>query len=116
MVTTGGICKIAYAMPNDGGTVSVKEICNIGNGALTEEVSPVNGCNVKTQTLTFLTLTDPHDFAHAIGFYCVDRAGVSTTIGPGNDDDYPVVTWTRSNSKEGAPAYNVKVVFTTRDI
>ena len=33
MVTTGGIYKIAYAMPNDGGTVSVKEICNIGNGA-----------------------------------------------------------------------------------
>lgn len=116
MVTTGGIYKIAYVMPLEGGTVSVKEICNIGNGALAEETTLVNGCNVKTQTLTFLTLTDPHDFAHAIGFYCVDHAGVNTLVGPADEDDYPVVTWTRNNSKEGAPAYNVKVVFTTRDI
>lgn len=116
MVTTAGIHKIAYAMPTAGGQVSVKEICGIGNGSLIEEVSLVNGCHVKTQTLTFVTLTNPQNFMSALGFYCVDRSGATTTIGPGNEDDYPVVTWSKTNNKEDAPRYSVTVNYITRNI
>ena len=123
-MTIAGINNIRYSqqilltsIPQPGKKLVVAEwvqICDTASRQCERIKTLQNGCALYDVILTFRTQSDPKNFDKARGWMCQDRSGKDWLIGYGDEDDYPVVTWTNTNSKSETPDYQVSVSFKSR--
>lgn len=100
-----GVYNITYKKDS-----ALVPLCDIGDSAsVQEDVTLVNGVHVREVTLTFTTSVHPADYWFSREWHYIDRNGVSAQIGPGDEDDYPVVVWSKITSKSDVPMYRVTV-------